>query len=370
MSRVRLLLALLLLILVGGSLPAQASRLRIFPIEGVPTPPAPVVSAASYLLWDDTYQVVLAAKDEHRRRPPASTTKIMTALVAFESGGSNRPVTVSQTAADAGESEIGLVAGETFPLHSLLTAMLVKSANDAATAVAEGAAGDVEAFVARMNAKARQLGLDDTHYVNPHGLDDPGQYSSAADLLTLARQAMAVPELARIFATTRYALPDAPDGTARVASTTNLLLSEYDGAIGVKTGFTFDAGLVLVAAAERDGRRLYAVVMGSQGVGGHFLDAAALLDYGFDEYGLVSVVAKGNRYGTLRSAGESAALIAGEDIAGLLPTDQTPIPHLDLEDGVPVVIAGGETVPTEPVELAALPGPSDVWRWFLDRFGS
>ncbi len=364
----RFLRAVLALSVALGMVPAPSGALpiHIVPMDGVPTPPPPAVGAQSYILWDDTYQVVLAARNDDQRRAPASTTKIMTALVAFEASGPIRLLEVSQNAADVGESEIGLVAGERFALQTLMGAMLVKSANDAAVAVAEGVGGSVDGFVTRMNIKASELGLENTHFANPHGLDDPEQYVSAADLLAIALEFMAVPELAEIASKTDYRFPDAPDGTTRAATATNLMLTEYPGAIGVKTGFTFDAGLVLVAAAERDGRRLYAVVMGSEGAGGHFKDAAALLDYGFDEYGLVSVVAKGNSYGTLRVGRDAAQLIAGDEISGLLPTNQPITPEIEFDDGDPVMIAAGTSVPIEPTTLDPLPSPTTVWRWFLD----
>lgn len=175
------------------------------------------------------------------------------------------------------------------------------------------------------------------------------------------------PEFAAIVRETEVRFPPAPDGTPRIAENTNRLLTEYDGAIGVKTGFTNRAGLVLVAAAERNGRRLYAVVMGSEGAGAHFADASALLDYGFDEYGLVALVTAGRSYGVLRSGEESEELVASESVNDLLPLDAADFvnPSLDVEVGQPVIEAGANRVPVAPVELDALPTPESAWSWFL-----
>lgn len=285
------LAALIVAVASGWSPVAAATPPTPRPIHPVEAPPQ--VTARSWLLFDDTFGIMLAEQDAHSPRPMASTTKIMTALIAYESGTLDEAVTVSEAAAAAGEAEVGLVAGEELPLWMLVRSLLVRSANDAATAVAEAVGGTVSGFVAEMNRRALELGMLDTHFENPHGLDSPGHFSTATDLLALAQAAMEVPEFAESVAVSRFRLPDAPDGTVRIADATNALLETYPGAIGVKTGFTFQAGLVLVAAAERDGRRLYAIVMGSEGEGSHFGDAAALLDYGFDEFGLVVAMMTG-----------------------------------------------------------------------------
>ncbi len=365
----RLIATLAVVATLAPALPAVAIpvTLPIRPVEGVPVPTPPQVTAKSYILYDDTYGVVLASLEPDTQRAPASTTKIMTALVALEAQGPDRVVTVTADAAAVGESEIGLVAGEQFTLERLIEAMMVKSANDAAVAVAEAVGGTIEGFAARMNRLASDLGLTNSNFVNPHGLDDPQQYSSAADLLTLARAAMEWPEFAAIVQETEVRFPPTPDGTERVAEGTNKLLVEYQGAIGVKTGFTNRAGLVLVAAAERNDRRLYAVVMGSEGVGGHFADASALLDYGFDEYGLVSLVTAGRSYGVIRSGDETEDLVATEAVDSLLPLESADLvsPSLGVETGEPVIDAGDAIVAVVPVELDPLPDVESAWAWFV-----
>lgn len=371
MSRTAIAFVMVGLLTVGVGAPASAFSIVVplKPGEGIPIPTPPTVTARSFVLYDDTYDVMLASEDADVPRPLASTTKMMTAMVAIEDGPLERLITVSETATLVGESEIGLVAGERVSLRSLVTAMLVRSANDAAVAIAEGVAGTVPAFVARMNDKAKALGLTHTGFSNPHGLDDEGQFSSAADLLAIARAAMEDPEFARMVATTRFVFEPAPDGTERIAETTNALLEEYEGAIGVKTGFTFDAGLVLVAAAERDGRRLYAVVMGSEGGRAHFDDAAALLDYGFDEYGLVSLVSAGVAYGTYLEGDRSVEVVATEDVEALAPVAAAGalVPEVEVAGGDPVLVVAEGEYPVEPIEEEELPGWMAALEW-IDEY--
>lgn len=371
MRRSATLLVLAGIVAVGSAAPVSALAIVIplRPGEGIPIPTPPAVTAESFILYDETYDVVLASQNAGLPRPLASTTKMMTALVAVEEGSLDRLITVSEAATLVGESEIGLVAGERVSLRSLVTAMLVRSANDAAVAIAEGVAGTVPAFVGRMNRKADDLGLANTSFSNPHGLDDDGQFSSAADLLAIARAGMEIPEFAQMVATTRFVFPPAPDGTERVAETTNALLQEYEGAIGVKTGFTFDAGLVLVAAAERDGRRLYAVVMGSVGGRAHFDDAAALLDHGFDEYGLVSLVSAGETYGIYLEGDRSTELLATTDIEAVAPVGAAGalVPAVEVEEGEPVIVIADEEIPVEPIEDGELPGWLAALEW-IDEY--
>lgn len=329
------------------------------PLERIPPAVPPTVSAASWILYDDTNGVVLDGVDVDVPRPMASTTKLMTALLAMESGRLGDTVVVSQRAADVGESEIGLVAGERIGMDMLLHAMLIRSANDAAIAIAEHVGGSVEGFVQMMNDRAAELGLDSTSFANPHGLDARGHHSSARDLLTLALLDMTHPEFADIVKTVRYRITDAPDGTERVAESTNQLLTTYRGAIGVKTGYTFGAGLVLVAAAERDGRRLYAVVMGSEGIGAHFKDAAALLDYGFDDLQVVDVVRRGTPF-HLERAADRAAVAATARVATLLY-----LSSLGSEPVVEAPAAPVEVATSSDVLTAEVPGVSDALGWLV-----
>ena len=270
------------LLLAAALLAAPAAEAVLPPADGLDAPPPPELTAEAWILYDDFYRRVLAEHQADQRRSVASTTKIMTALVVLDEAGLGSPVNVSENATLIGESEVDLVPGEEgWTVEDMLAALLVRSANDAAVALAEHTAGSVESFAFLMNSKAVEMGLPNTNFVNPHGLDHRDHYSSARDLLDMALAGMEDERFARLVRTRSASLPAAPGGEPRLVLNSNQLLADYPGAIGVKTGYTDGAALTLVAAAERGGRRLYAVVLGSTG---HFADAAALLDYGFEEF--------------------------------------------------------------------------------------
>ena len=302
------------------ALPAAAAPLT-FPAraqEGFPTPNPPEITAATWILYDESSDTVLASHLPTQERSMASITKIMTGLLAFERSNLDDIVTVSTRAADTGEREIDLVAGEQVTMKALVKAAMIHSANDAATAIAEHVGGSLEAFVGMMNERARELGLTETHFANPHGLDALDHYSSARDMLDLALVAMAYPEFADIVRSRMVVFPDGPDGSQRIGTTTNLLLGDYEGAGGIKTGFTSRALLTYVATAEREGRRLYAVVLGSEGRRAHFSDARALFDYGFVELGIYGVVASGKPYVSIQTREEPGPLVATTNIESLV----------------------------------------------------
>lgn len=372
MRRLLSVLTLLAVVVAWGPAPASGAPVPAPapPVDGFPVPNPPAVGAKTWILYDDTYGVVLGAKDPDLERPMASTTKIMTALVAIEEGDLSSEITVSNRAAAIGEAEIGLVPGETLPMKALVSALLIRSANDAAMAVAEGVGGTVEGFVDLMNAKARELGLEHTSFANPHGLDAPGHYSSARDLLTMSLAGMEHSEFAGPVGSTKVALRDSPEGRRRVASTTNRLFERMDGVIGVKTGFTSGALLVMVAAAERDGRRLYAVVMGSGGRGGHFDDAQALLEYGFDEFGVVPVIAAGDPYATLRTSATVERLTAAASVEALMHLAASGVygePELTSDGDQAVLTVEApepQVVELERAESEPLPGVGEALAWF------
>lgn len=214
----------------------------------------------------------------HARRAPASLTKIATAIVAVEGADLSEMVDVrvdgAELALTTDSTTMGLKPGQQLSLRDLLYGMLLPSGNDAAIAIAEHVAGNESAFVDLMNGKVEQLGLGDTHFTNPHGLDDPDMYTSAFDIAMLGRELLQQPELATVVRTRIYqpAWDDPPVWNG------NRLLSLYPEAIGVKIGFTDDAGGTIVAAAERDGRVLIASVLGSAGI---YDDAITLLEWAF-----------------------------------------------------------------------------------------
>jgi serine-type D-Ala-D-Ala carboxypeptidase (penicillin-binding protein 5/6) len=309
-------------------------------LETFPAPEAPEVTAASWILYDESTDIVIAELNADQERAMASVTKVMTGLLTLEHSFAAETVTVSELAANTGEKEIELVAGETVDMSALFKALMIHSANDAATAIAEHISGSVEEFVALMNQRAAELELTHTSFANPHGLDAPDHYTSARDLLELTRVAMARPEFAEAVRAKKLVFPSAPDGTPRTGSSTNLMLWSYPGSLGVKTGFTAQALLTHVAAAERDGRRLYAVVLGSDGDRAHFADVTALFDYGFEELGFFGDASTGAPYVALKGR-------------------QSPDPLVSLGNMETFVHLAGQGLMLEsPSPLRALPEPA------------
>jgi len=218
---------------------------------------------------------VLWAGNAARRLPPASLAKLMSALIVLERGKLDEAVPVSAAAARAGGARMGLRAGEKFTARDLLAAMVVRSANDACRALADHVAAD---FVALMNARAAALGLSDTRYADPCGHDRDGQYTSAADLARLAEAVAAHPEYLRLARLPRIRVASAAGRRFTLAST-NALIGRYEGAIGLKTGYTSGAGHCLVALAERDGVRVLVVMLNSPN---RWWNAVGLLDRAFE----------------------------------------------------------------------------------------
>ena len=238
-------------------------------------------SALSAILIEASTGDAVFAQNAEARLPMASTTKIMTALVALESCPLDDTVTVPPEAVGVEGSSIYLTEGERLSFEDLLYALLLESANDAAVAIAVHAAGSVEDFVARMNEKALALGLEDTHFANPHGLDDDAHYTTARELSLIARAAMENPDFRTITATTKRVIPLQGDAGARLLINHNKMLWQYDGAIGGKTGFTKTSGRCLLSVAERGGVTLIAVTLKAPD---DWRDHTAMLDYGFSVY--------------------------------------------------------------------------------------
>jgi serine-type D-Ala-D-Ala carboxypeptidase (penicillin-binding protein 5/6) len=277
-----LLLALLNPVATGPGLPATG--LLTQPVEVYelvrPAPMLPAIKARSAIVLDLDTGSVLYQLDAHGRHAPASLLKVATALVALEHLGLDQVVTVpasiNQLPWDS--TRMGLRAGERLTVRELLYGLFLNSGNDAAITLAE-AAMPRATFIALMNAKAAQLGLVDTRFVNPIGLDDPGQYTSAADLARISIELITrFPGVAAIASTPRLTLPATATHHAYVLYNLNQLIRTYAGATGLKTGWTGRAGGCLIATATRNGRHLLVVVMASPS---NFGEAASLLDYGF-----------------------------------------------------------------------------------------
>jgi len=218
---------------------------------------------------------VLWAGQAARRLPPASLAKLMSALIVLERGKLDETVSVSPAAARAGGARMGLRAGEQFAARDLLAAMVVRSANDACRALADHVAAD---FVSLMNARAAALGLADTRYADPCGHDRDGQYTSVADLARLAEAVTAHAEYLRLARLPRIRLASAAGRRFSLAGT-NALIGRYEGAIGLKTGYTKGAGHCLVALAEKDGVRVLVVMLNSPN---RWWNAVGLLDRAFE----------------------------------------------------------------------------------------
>ena len=261
-------------------------------------PPAlaagPSVDARAYLVEDGRTGEVLLAHNPAREVPIASLTKLMTVLLTLERTQPTDVVTISPQAASVGESSIHLRAGEQLTIRDLMAAALIQSANDAAWALAEhvgGGPGSVPRFVFLMNRRARELGLKDTHFVRPDGLDTAGHVSSAKDVTTLARILMQKPLVRRI-----VAMRDATIAGNRRLHTWNDLLGAYPGVVGVKTGHTAAAGWSEVAAVRGPGVTVYATILGSPGRSVRNEDLVELIRWGLLRYRVVPIVDASREY--------------------------------------------------------------------------
>jgi D-alanyl-D-alanine carboxypeptidase (penicillin-binding protein 5/6) len=256
---------------------------------------SPEIAARSAILMDPDNGQALYEKNADQPLPNASTTKILTGIIAIESCDPNERVTISKRAATTPEQSIWLQEGETLTVEQLLYAMLLRSANDASVALAEHVAGSVEAFAEIMNRRAAEMGATGSHFVTPNGLHDPQHYTTARDLAKIASYCMRNPVFRRIIATESYALPPSPGNQwERICENHNKLLEIYPDANGIKTGYTVPAGKCLVGSAERGGRELISVLL--DGGEGYFQDTAKLLDYGFNNFVRVYYAHGGNEF--------------------------------------------------------------------------
>lgn len=252
---------------------------------------APEVAGESAVLIDGRSGQLLFEKNPRQRLYPASTTKTLTAIVALENGNLADLVTVPGVACNIEGSSLGLQEGERITLEDLLYSLLLNSGNDTAIAIATHVGGSVEGFVEMMNKKATELGAVNSHFNNPNGLPEPDHYSTAYDMALIARYAMQNPEFRKMVSTkTRTISREVPEAQVYLDNH-NKMLWRYEGAIGVKTGYTVEARQCLISAAARQGRELIAVVLKSEG--SIWADSAKLLDYGFNEFENVTLTASG-----------------------------------------------------------------------------
>lgn len=295
----------------------------------------PSVSAASAILMDAGSGRILYAKDAHTRRLIASTTKLMTALVAVESTPHlEKTVTMTMDYVAEGSS-MYLKLGEEISLHDLLYGLLLSSGNDAALAIAGLCAGDAETFVGWMNEWAEELGMTDSHFANPNGLDDKEHYSTAYDMALLAQAVLQNETVAGIVATK----------TAHVAGRSltnhNKLLWRYEGCIGMKTGYTEAAGRTLVSAAERDGQTLICVTLNDSN---DWEDHARLLDYGFAHFKAHPLARAGKVFRRIPVSGSllpQVGVVTASDVSYPLAPDERVRVKVDLPIKIQAPVRAG-----------------------------
>ncbi len=345
---------LLACLLLGLILPAAAADLD--------------VAGKSAVLMDAATGTVLYEKNSHEKLSPASVTKVMTMLLimeAIDSGkiGWSDTVTASEAAAAKGGSQIFLKAGETMSVTDMVKSIAVSSANDAACAMAEHLAGSEAAFVAQMNARAAQLGMNDTHFVNCTGLDDSDDarehLTSAYDIAIMSRELMANhPDITKF---TTIWMDTVRNGTFGLANT-NKLIRFYPGAIGLKTGYTSKAGFCLSACAQRDGLMLIGVVLGAETSQDRFAACKQMLDYGFANFALMKPETDSGTVPVKLGQAAAVKAIPGGDTRLLIDKQQKNevTTELSLEESVTAPVSQGQrlgtlTIKAGPQILAEIP---------------
>lgn len=250
----------------------------------------PILNSRRCVIFDRTSKTVMYGKNEELRSAMASTTKIMTATIALENGNLQEEITIDRKAAGTGGSRLGLKRGDKITLNDLLYGLMLRSGNDAAVAIAEHIGGSVEGFAELMNQKATELGLKDTHFVTPHGLDSSEHYTTALELAKLTDYALKNEKFAKIVATKSTTI--SINGNPRQLSNTNELLGVLNGVIGVKTGFTNGAGRCLVTETKRGDMDIIVVVLGADTKKDRTKDSIKLIEYAFSNFTKVNIKEK------------------------------------------------------------------------------
>lgn len=338
MKKLRAFGAVFLVVSVFASVSAGAE------IAGVSTSACSLVEVES--------QRVLYSENGDKQLPMASTTKIMTALVAIERGNLSDTVTITRESAGTEGSSIYLEVGETLTLEELLYGLMLHSGNDAAVAIAIHVGGSISGFCELMNQKAGELGANSTHFVNPNGLPASGHHTTANDLAIIAAAAMRNEQFKKIVGTTAVTIPHDGRDWDRALSNKNRLLYSYEGANGIKTGYTKAAGRCLVGGAERDGMQLVSVVLNCSDM---YNDTAAILDYGFGNFSRHTVIAKNAVLGEVNVKNgieEALEARAKGDIVLTLTEEEAQRASV-----VTQLLAGVEA----PVEIGDYLGTAEVW---------
>ncbi len=295
-----------------------------------------ISAKAACLICADTGEVIFC-KNEREKLPMASTTKIMTGLLAAESGKMQETVTVSANAERQKGSSIYLRNGDEILLNDLTYGLMLNSGNDAAVAIAEFLAGDTKAFCRKMTERAEEIGAKDTSFKNPNGLEEEGHYTTAYDLALIGAEAMRNKIFAEI-ASTKKMNAETPGGILYFTNH-NKLLAQYEGAVGIKTGFTKAAGRCLVSAAERDGIMLVAVTLNDPD---DWKDHKAMLDYGFEKASRKTIVKKGEILKRIKSGGMEYTFSAADDLTAGIASNKDFELKICMSKKLPVPIAAGE----------------------------
>ena len=253
-------------------------------------------NSKSAILLEASTGKIIYEKNSEEKLPPASMTKVMSMLLIMEAIDNNKislsdEVTISPTAASMGGSQVFLQAGEKYKLEELLKGVAIASGNDAVVALAEHLAGSVDKFVNLMNDKAKELKLENTNFVNPHGLDDSNHYTTAKDMAIMAKELVKYEKILEYTSIYEYYMPK-KDGSKSWLVNTNKLVRFYEGVDGLKTGFTETAKYCLTATAKKGNMRLISVVMGVESSDLRSSDTVKLLNYGFNSYKLKTIYNK------------------------------------------------------------------------------
>lgn len=320
-------LAILLIMLVLSPR-AQASEPFTVPAKGA-------------VLIDGDSGRILFGQNENEMLPMASTTKIMTALIALENSKLDETVTAGKNAHGVTGTSLYLSEGEELSMEHMLYGLMLRSGNDAAVAIAEHVAGSISDFADLMNARAIELNAD-AHFINPHGLDADGHKASALGLARIMREAMKIEDFRIITGTSRKVIPWVGNEYSRVLSNKNKLLTTYEGATGGKTGYTGKAGRCLVFSAERDGLSLIGVVLNCYS---WFDTAATLLDYGFENFRAEKVMKSGQSAQSVRVNGgdsEMVAVIADRSLSAAVAVNSRTETVIDLPEIIEAPVYAGQ----------------------------
>lgn len=299
-------------------------------------------SAKSAILIERNTGAVLYSHNADQPLPMASTTKVMTALLALEYGNLDEIVTVGLNAYGVPGTSIYLSEGEKITLRDLLYGLMLASGNDAAVAIAEHISGDVDTFCRKMTHRAAELGCTDTVFLSPNGLPTNGHHTTARDLALIAREAMKYDFFRQLVSTRRASIPWEGRSYHRILNNKNKLLTDYEGATGIKTGYTKAAGRCLVFGAKRGNLEVIGVVLNCPD---WFNEAARLMDMGFANYDYFAALSCGESVRMLPVSDgvkETVSLCAAEDLGALIPKGHIPSLEYDMPDSIPAGFVAGD----------------------------